>query len=109
MSNQGKAYVLTDAAAKHCQAFMQARADRMRWEDKEKYREAQEEAYALSTPVPTAQEMYRYLVDEVNVQRAFDARLTYPAALSIAMHKAVDKFGLTMEPTRENHDHRHHD
>ena len=56
----------------------------------------------LADPVPTAQDLYRYLIDEANVQRAFDARLTYPAALSIAMHKAVDKFGLTMEPTREN-------
>ena len=55
----------------------------------------------LADPVPTAQDLYRYLIDEANVQRAFDARLTYPAALAIAMHKAVDKFGLTMEPTQE--------
>lgn len=56
----------------------------------------------LADPVPTAQDLYRYLVDEVNVQRAFDARLTYHAALSIAMHKAIDKFGLTVSPPNDN-------
>lgn len=77
--------------------------------DNEAARILREYMAQVGVPVPTAQDLYRYLIDEVNVQRAFDARLTYPAALSIAMHKAVDKFGLTMEPTRENHDHRHHD
>lgn len=55
----------------------------------------------LADPVPTAQDLYRYLVDEVNVQRAFDTRLTYPAALAIAMHKAIDKFGLSIRPMQE--------
>lgn len=94
MSNQGKAYVLTDAAAKHCQAFMQARADRMRWEDKEKYREAQEEAYALSTPVPTAQEM----LDRI---KAMVGTGQYPTFLDL-LDAAAAEMGLTIDKEQGN-------